>query len=134
VDGSHEECVTTVERDFKELLESACSNHAYPIKHKLKECTMMKNFMTSGDHSKGKKPKGDLGKKGPTPFPGEEAVISIYGGPVPHESRCKLKITSQEVNALSLATPSYLQWSKFWSLLIEQITRIASLNRGGFPS
>jgi hypothetical protein len=25
----------------------ACPNHAYPIKHNLKDCDMIKNFMTS---------------------------------------------------------------------------------------
>jgi hypothetical protein len=54
-------------------------NHAFHVKHKLKECTMMKNFMTSGALSKGKNPEGDLGGKGMTPFPKEEAFISIYG-------------------------------------------------------
>jgi hypothetical protein len=54
---------------FKKLLKGTCPNHAYPIKHKLKECTMMKNNMTSWSLTKGKKPEGDPG----------EAVMSIYG-------------------------------------------------------
>jgi hypothetical protein len=33
---------------FKRLLEEACPNHAYSIKHKLKDCGLMQNFMTSG--------------------------------------------------------------------------------------
>jgi hypothetical protein len=33
---------------FKRLLEEACPNHAYPIKHKLKDYGMMRSFMTSG--------------------------------------------------------------------------------------
>jgi hypothetical protein len=60
-----------------------CPNHAYRVKHKLKECTMMKNFMTSGALSKGKKPEGDPCM---APFPREEAVMSIYGRPIPHDS------------------------------------------------
>jgi hypothetical protein len=38
--------------------------------------------------------------------------MSIYGGLVPHETLCKLNLTSQEVNALSLATLEYLRWSE----------------------
>jgi ribosomal 50S subunit-associated protein YjgA (DUF615 family) len=38
---------------FEKLLESACLNYVYPVEHKLKECTMMKNFMTSLALSKG---------------------------------------------------------------------------------
>jgi hypothetical protein len=33
---------------FKRLLEEANPNHAYPIRHKLKDCGMMISFMTSG--------------------------------------------------------------------------------------
>jgi hypothetical protein len=57
---------------------------------------MMKTFMTLGALSKGKKPEGDPGEKGMTPFPREEAVKSINGRPVPHESRCTHKLTSQK--------------------------------------
>jgi hypothetical protein len=32
---------------FEKLLEETCSNHAYPIKHKLKDYVMIKNFMAS---------------------------------------------------------------------------------------
>jgi hypothetical protein len=44
---------------------------------------MMKNYMTTGALAKGKKPKGDAAGKAATPFPGEEVVVSIYGGPAP---------------------------------------------------
>jgi hypothetical protein len=33
---------------FKRLLEEACPYHAYPVRHKLKDCGMMRSFMTSG--------------------------------------------------------------------------------------
>jgi hypothetical protein len=33
---------------FEKLLEEACPNHAYPIKNKLRNCEMMKNFMALG--------------------------------------------------------------------------------------
>jgi hypothetical protein len=33
---------------FKWLLEEAYPNHAYPVSHKLKDCSMMRSFMTSG--------------------------------------------------------------------------------------
>jgi hypothetical protein len=47
---------------------------------------MMKNFMTSRALPKGKKPEGDSDRKDTTPFPREEAVLSIYDRLVPHES------------------------------------------------
>jgi hypothetical protein len=68
-------------RTTSRLLEEAYLNHAYPVKHKPKYCGMIKNFMTSGFLTRGKEPKGDLGGKGATPFPGEEAVMTVYEPP-----------------------------------------------------
>jgi hypothetical protein len=87
-------------------------HHAYPIKHKLKECTMMKNFMTSGAITKGKKLEGHPGGKSPPPILGEEEVMSIYGGPVTHESWCKINLMNSEVNVVNSATLMYLRWSE----------------------
>jgi hypothetical protein len=84
---------------FKKLLEAASPNHAYPIKHKLKDCTMMKNFMTSGALSKGKKPERDPGRKGLPPFPEEEALMSIYDRPI---------LTSPGVSSSSRQAERYL--------------------------
>jgi hypothetical protein len=79
-DDFEEEYVVATEHDFKhqawqpkdhfeKLCKVAYSNHTYPIKQKLKACTMMKNFMTSWALSKGKKSEGDPGGKGTTSFP-----------------------------------------------------------------
>jgi hypothetical protein len=57
--NSNEEPMATTERDFKcpawspmdqfeKLLEVTWPNHTFPIKHKLKECSMMKNYMPMG--------------------------------------------------------------------------------------
>jgi hypothetical protein len=61
---------------------------------------MMKSYMTTGALTKSKKPEGGPPGKAVAPFPGEEAIKSIYGGPVPHEFWCKLKLTRQAVNAM----------------------------------
>jgi hypothetical protein len=58
VDDSSKEYVVATERDFKhqawqlkdhfgKLLEATYLNHLYHVKHKLMDCTMIKNFMTS---------------------------------------------------------------------------------------
>jgi hypothetical protein len=65
---------------FEKLHEGSCLNHAYPINHKLRDCGMMKNFMTSGSLTRSMEVnevpnEGDL-----TPFPGEDAVTTIYDG------------------------------------------------------
>jgi hypothetical protein len=58
------------------LLKVTCPNHAYPIKNKLKESSMMKNYMTVVALIE-----GDPTGKATAPFPREEAVLSIYNGP-----------------------------------------------------
>jgi hypothetical protein len=63
---------------------------------------MMKNYMTTGTFSRGKKALS----------PEEKAVMSIYGGPAPHESWHKLKLIDQAINALSTTVLEYLHWSE----------------------
>jgi hypothetical protein len=42
---------------FEKLLEVTYPNHTYPVQHMIKDCTVMRNFMTSGAFSKGRKPR-----------------------------------------------------------------------------
>jgi hypothetical protein len=117
------ELVTTAKRDskhqawqltdhFKKLLKATYPNHMYPVRHKLKECTMMKNYMTTGIFAKGKRPDGDSAGKVAAPFPKEKVVMLIYGGPAHHESWCKLKLTGWAINVVSVVVPVYLRWSE----------------------
>jgi hypothetical protein len=121
-DDSDEELVAATERDFKrqarlpadhfeKLLEVTCPNHTYPAKHKLKECTMMENYMTKGNLAKSKKHEGNSAGKAVAPFPEEKTIMSIYGGPTPRESRRKLKLTGGVINSVSVLVPECLRWS-----------------------
>jgi hypothetical protein len=65
---------------FERLLEEACPNHVYPIKHKLRDCGMMKNFMISGSLTQGIGIDEVQGKGDMTPFPEEDTVMMIYDG------------------------------------------------------
>jgi hypothetical protein len=120
---SDEELMVATECDFKcptrppidhfeKLLEVTCLNHMFPIKHKLKECSMMKNYMAMGCLARARTPEGNLARMAATPFLEEKAVMSIYGGLAPHESRRKLKLNSRAINSISAATPRYLCWSE----------------------
>jgi hypothetical protein len=65
---------------FEKLLEDICSNHAYPVKHKLRDCSMMKNFVASGSLARGMEV-DDVPDEGDTmPFPREDQVMTIYNG------------------------------------------------------
>jgi hypothetical protein len=80
---------------FERLLEEAYLKHTYPIKHMLKDCDMMKNFMTSGSLTQDKELGGDPSGGGTTPFPTEEAIIMVYDG--------------HRISNLGPGTPTHLQ-------------------------
>jgi hypothetical protein len=65
---------------FEGLLEEACPNRAYPIKHKLRRNDMMMNFMVLGSLTWDMEPEEDLGRRDTIPFPGEDAVVTVYDG------------------------------------------------------
>jgi hypothetical protein len=94
VDSSAIECIAAAGRSikcqaqplidhFKRLLEEACLNHVYPIKHKLKDYIMMKNFMTSGYLARYKEPEQDPGANDAMPFLGEDSVMTEGGDTCP---------------------------------------------------
>jgi hypothetical protein len=58
----------------------APTDHTYPIKYKLRDCGMMKNFMASGPLTRGMKV-NEVPDEGDTmPFPKGHAVMTIYDG------------------------------------------------------
>jgi hypothetical protein len=69
---------------FERLLEKACPNHTYPVKHKLRDCGMMKNFMVSESLTQSMELDEFPNEDNTMPFPGENVVITIYHGrPLP---------------------------------------------------
>jgi hypothetical protein len=73
-DDADEELIAATEHDFKrqpqqptnqfeKLVKATYPNHTYPIRHKLKECTMMKNYMTTKTFSRVRKLKDDPTRK-----------------------------------------------------------------------
>jgi hypothetical protein len=91
---SDEELMMVVEGDFKclvwsptnhfeKLLQVTCPLHTFPVKHKMKECSMMKSYMATGSLAKVKKPQGSSARKASTTFLVEMVVMSIHGGLAP---------------------------------------------------
>jgi hypothetical protein len=87
-------CISTVARSdersvrpptdhFKRLLKEACPNHAYPVKHRLKDYGMMRSFMTSGSPTLGVELNEGPDGSYTTPFPEENAIMMVYGGRPP---------------------------------------------------
>jgi hypothetical protein len=87
---------------FEKLLEETCPNHAYPIKHKLRDSGMMKNFMASGSLARGMKVDEVPDEDDMMPFSREDAVMMIYDGrPSPGMRR---------MSNPSLGTPARCGW------------------------
>jgi hypothetical protein len=69
---------------FKRLLKEVCPNHTYFIRHKLKDCGIMRSFMTLGTITWGVEL--DEGPNGSDTmlFPEENTVMMVYRGR-PHQ-------------------------------------------------
>jgi hypothetical protein len=89
-DDSDRGFVLTVKRDFKwqtrppkdhfeKLLGATGHHHPYPVKYKLRDCSMMKKFMMLGALSRDDKPGGDRGGTSVTPIPDEADIMAISG-------------------------------------------------------
>jgi hypothetical protein len=88
IESSDEEFVASAKHDFKRrtrppkdhfemVLKAACPHHPYPVKHKLRDCTMMKRFMSSGTPAATAELARNLGGRGMAL--GEAKVMTIIG-------------------------------------------------------
>jgi hypothetical protein len=103
---------------FEKLLDAPCPNHEVPVKHTLRECQLMKNYVKStlkpktADHPDKQGPSHDNDDGAGAVFPGEDgAVHMIFGGSPVRPSRWCEKLIGREVMNTDVATPSYLKWS-----------------------
>ena len=51
---------------FNKLMDSPCTNHAYPVKHLYKDCDLLKRFLRQASKPKEGKGKEAVAKKGGT--------------------------------------------------------------------
>jgi hypothetical protein len=65
---------------FKRLLEEAFPNHAYFVRHKLKDCNVMRSFMTLGSLTWGLELNEGPNESDTSPFDEENTVMTVYGG------------------------------------------------------
>jgi hypothetical protein len=104
---------------FEKLLDVSCLHHEVPVKHMLRECRLMKNYINGT-----LKPRtADQPKKGGPPldnddgtgavYTGEDGVVHmIFGGSPARLSRRREKLIRREVFDADVAKPSYLKWSE----------------------
>jgi hypothetical protein len=104
---------------FEKLLDAPCPHHEVPVKHTLRECRLMKNYVKSTlkprttDQPDKQGPSHDNDDGAGAFFPGEDgAVHMIFGGSLARPSRRREKLIWREVMNADVATPSYLKWSE----------------------
>jgi hypothetical protein len=73
---------------FEKLLQETCPSHAYSVKHKFRDCDMMKNFLASGSLPRGMEVDEVPDEDNTTPFLEEDAVMTIYDGRPSLGMRC----------------------------------------------
>jgi hypothetical protein len=104
---------------FEKLLDAPYPHHEVPVKHVLKYCRLIKNYVNDT-----LKPRAvDPPKKGGPPpnnnddagamYPGEDDVMHmIFGGSPARPSRRRRKLIRREVFNADTAKLSYLKWSE----------------------
>jgi hypothetical protein len=104
---------------FKKLLDALFLHHKVPVKHTLRECWPMKNYVKgtlkprTADQPEKQGPSHDNDDGTGAVFPGEDGAIHmIFGGSPARPSRWREKLIRQEVFNADVAKPSYLKWSE----------------------
>jgi hypothetical protein len=104
---------------FERLLDAPCPHHEVLVKHSLRECRLMKNYVkgtlkprTADQPEKGG-PSHDHDDGAGVAFPEEDGVVHmIFGGSLARPSRWREKLIRREVLNTNVAKLSYLKWSE----------------------
>jgi len=99
-------------KHFEKLLEGPCPNHAFSVKHLLKDCNLMRKFL-SGSSNKGEQgkepaPTVEDAKEKDDGFPTPDRCLMVFGGSVAYDSKRRQKVTRREVYTAQSATPPFL--------------------------
>jgi hypothetical protein len=104
---------------FERILDASCPHHEVPVKHTLRECRLMKNYVNgtlkprTADQPKKAGPSPDNDDSAGVAFPGEDgAVRMIFGGFPARPSRRREKLIRREVINTNVTKSSYLTWSE----------------------
>ena len=103
---------------FNKLMDSPCTNHAYPVKHLYKDSELLKCFLQQiggpkeGDGKEATAKKGGTTGKDGDGFPDPEECIMIFGGSDTIWSKHQHKVRYREACATKTAVPSFLNWSE----------------------
>jgi hypothetical protein len=95
-------CPTMMSREASPSNDKEVSfdpNHAYPVKHKLKDCGMMQSFMTSGSLTWGTDLNEGHARSDMVPFPKENASMIVFEGCSHWIGACHVQPRPQDPNS-----------------------------------
>jgi len=76
---------------FEKMLEGPCPNHAFPIKHLLKDCGLMRKFLAGstnkGEQGKEPAPAADDAEEKDDGFPTLDGCLMIFEGSMAYDSK-----------------------------------------------
>ena len=86
---------------FKKMLEGPCLNHAFPIKHLLKDCGLIRKFLAGsankGEQGKEPAPVADDAEEKDDDFPTPDGCLMIFRGSAAYDSKHYQKVARHEV-------------------------------------
>ena len=85
---------------FEKMLQGPCPNHAFPVKHLLKDCGLMRRFLSRGSNKgeQGKDPLAtmDDAEEKDDNFPTPNGYLMIFRGSVAYDSKCRQKVARRQ--------------------------------------
>jgi hypothetical protein len=104
---------------FEKLLDAPCPHHEVPVKHVLKDCRLIKNYINgtlkprAADRPKKGGPSPDNDDSLRSMYPGEDGTVrkNFGGSPARPLRRCQ-KLIRREVFNADTTKMSYLKWSE----------------------
>jgi hypothetical protein len=104
---------------FERLLDALCPHHEVPVKHSLRNCRLMKNYVNgtikprAADQPKKGGSSPDNDNNVGAAYPGEDGSMHmIFRGSPARPSRWCEKLIRREVFNADVVKPSYLKWSE----------------------
>jgi hypothetical protein len=94
---------------FEKMLDGPCPNHAGPVKHRYRDCALLKKFFQG--RLEGVSAPAPAGNANPS-FPDDVECLMIFGGLEAHASKRQVKLFEREVYAATPTVPEFLRWSE----------------------
>ena len=105
---------------FEKKWNGPCPNHEFPVRHLMRDCSLMKKFVTQQETEGPSPPEcegatgggSDAGEEEGGAYPHAEGCLMIFASSEARASRRAAKVERRDVFAAEPATPAFLRWSE----------------------